>query len=125
MRRWLPRACERPRQLEQENAKLKKLIAERDLAIDVMKELGASSRGRQAAMRRRGRFLGTCSGMGQEFLSRAILRWLAHEKIETALIDPGKPGPKKAGKSGARGPDRRTSKGIWPRPHRRNGSITV
>lgn len=28
---------------------------------------------------------------GSEFLSRAILRWLAHEKIETALIDPGKP----------------------------------
>ena len=24
-------------------------------------------------------------------LSRAILRWLAHEQIETALIDPGKP----------------------------------
>ena len=31
------------------------------------------------------------SDNGSEFLSRAILRWLAHEKIETALIDPGKP----------------------------------
>jgi putative transposase len=31
------------------------------------------------------------SDNGSEFLSRAILRWLAHERIETALIDPGKP----------------------------------
>lgn len=31
------------------------------------------------------------SDNGSEFLSRAILRWLTHEKIETALIDPGKP----------------------------------
>jgi transposase-like protein len=31
----------RLRQLEQENAKLKKLIAERDLEIDVMKEVAA------------------------------------------------------------------------------------
>jgi putative transposase len=31
------------------------------------------------------------SDNGSEFLSRAILRWLAHEQIETALIDPGKP----------------------------------
>ena len=28
---------------------------------------------------------------GSEFLSRTILKWLATEKIETALIDPGKP----------------------------------
>lgn len=31
------------------------------------------------------------SDNGSEFLSRAILRWLARENIETALIDPGKP----------------------------------
>jgi len=31
------------------------------------------------------------SDNGSEFLSRAILRWLAQEKIETALIEPGKP----------------------------------
>jgi len=31
------------------------------------------------------------SDNGSEFISRAILRWLADEKIETALIDPGKP----------------------------------
>jgi putative transposase len=31
------------------------------------------------------------SDNGSEFLARAILRWLADEKIETALIDPGKP----------------------------------
>ena len=31
------------------------------------------------------------SDNGSEFLSRAILKWLATEKIETALIDPGKP----------------------------------
>ena len=31
----------RLRQLEQENAKLKKLVAERDLEIDVMKEIAA------------------------------------------------------------------------------------
>lgn len=31
------------------------------------------------------------SDNGSEFLSRAILRWLAQQKIETALIDPGKP----------------------------------
>ena len=31
----------RLRQLEQENAKLKKLVAERDLEIDVMKEVAA------------------------------------------------------------------------------------
>lgn len=29
---------------------------------------------------------------GAEFLSRAILRWLAHQNIETALIDPASPG---------------------------------
>ena len=31
------------------------------------------------------------SDNGPEFVSRAILEWLATEKIETALIDPGKP----------------------------------
>jgi putative transposase len=31
------------------------------------------------------------SDNGSEFISRAILRWLLEEKIETALIDPGKP----------------------------------
>jgi putative transposase len=31
------------------------------------------------------------SDNGSEFISRAILRWLADEKIATALIDPGKP----------------------------------
>ena len=34
----------RLRHLEQENAKLKKLVAERDLEIDVMKEVARSSR---------------------------------------------------------------------------------
>jgi putative transposase len=31
------------------------------------------------------------SDNGPEFVSRAILRWLRDEKVETALIDPGKP----------------------------------
>lgn len=31
------------------------------------------------------------SDNGPEFVSRAILQWLANESIETALIDPGKP----------------------------------
>lgn len=31
------------------------------------------------------------SDNGSEFLSRKILSWLSQEKIETALIDPGKP----------------------------------
>jgi putative transposase len=31
------------------------------------------------------------SDNGPEFVSRAILRWLRDEQIETALIDPGKP----------------------------------
>jgi putative transposase len=31
------------------------------------------------------------SDNGPEFISKAILRWLLEEKIETALIDPGKP----------------------------------
>jgi putative transposase len=33
----------RPRQLEAENARLKKLVAERDLEIEVMKELAAKN----------------------------------------------------------------------------------
>ena len=28
---------------------------------------------------------------GSEFVSRAILRWLTNQHIDTALIDPGKP----------------------------------
>ena len=31
------------------------------------------------------------SDNGSEFISKAILRWLLEEKVETALIDPGKP----------------------------------
>jgi putative transposase len=31
------------------------------------------------------------SDNGPEFVSHAILEWLGHEKVETALIDPGKP----------------------------------
>lgn len=31
------------------------------------------------------------SDNGPEFVSKAVLRWLRDEKIETALIDPGKP----------------------------------
>ena len=36
-----PADVKRLRQLEQENGKLKKLVAERDLEIDVMKEIAA------------------------------------------------------------------------------------
>ena len=36
-----PADVKRLRQLEQENAKLKKLVAERDLEIEVMKEIAA------------------------------------------------------------------------------------
>lgn len=36
-----PADVKRLRQLEQENAKLKKLVAERDLEIDVMREVAA------------------------------------------------------------------------------------
>jgi putative transposase len=38
-----PADVKRLRQLEQENAKLKKLLAERDLEIDVMKEVAAKN----------------------------------------------------------------------------------
>jgi transposase-like protein len=37
----VPADVKKLRQLEQENAKLKKLLAERDLEIDVMKEVAA------------------------------------------------------------------------------------
>lgn len=36
-----PDEVKRPRQLEAENARLKKMLAERDLEIDVMKEIAA------------------------------------------------------------------------------------
>jgi putative transposase len=39
-----PVDVKRLRQLEQENAKLKKLVAERDLEIDVMKEVAAKKK---------------------------------------------------------------------------------
>jgi putative transposase len=39
------------------------------------------------------------SDNGPEFVSRAVLRWLAEAKIETALIDPGKPWQNAAGES--------------------------
>ena len=40
---WHAGGCRRQeaRQLEQENARLKKIVAERDLEIDVMKEIAA------------------------------------------------------------------------------------
>jgi Integrase core domain/Transposase len=56
----------RLRQIESENARLKKLLAERDL-----------------------RYLR--SDNGQKFVSRAILKWLTEANIDTAFIDPGKP----------------------------------
>jgi putative transposase len=31
------------------------------------------------------------SDNGQEFVSRAILRWAKNENVDLALIDPGKP----------------------------------
>jgi len=39
------------------------------------------------------------SDNGSEFVSRAILRWLAEANIETALIDPGKPWQNRAAES--------------------------
>lgn len=39
------------------------------------------------------------SDNGPEFVSRAVLRWLAEANIETALIDPGKPWQNAAGES--------------------------
>jgi putative transposase len=39
------------------------------------------------------------SDNGPEFVSRAVLRWLSEAKIETALIDPGKPWQNAAGES--------------------------
>ena len=55
----------RLRQLEQENAKLKKLLAERDLEIDVMKEIG-DARGVSVA--------------------QIALSWLLHQKHVTSII---------------------------------------
>ena len=43
-----PVDVKRLRQLEQENAKLKKLVAERDLEIDLMKEIAAKKNGERA-----------------------------------------------------------------------------
>src|SRR5690348_14680256 len=37
------------------------------------------------------RWLAFCRYCGSEFISHAILSWLAEEGIETALIDPSKP----------------------------------
>ena len=41
MSRWAGGHVRRLKQLEQENARLKKLVAERDLEIEVMKEIAA------------------------------------------------------------------------------------
>ena len=57
----------RLRQLEQENGRLKKMVADRELELDVLKEIT------------------------REFIATALLRWLQTAKIDTAFIDPGKP----------------------------------
>ncbi len=65
--------------LEAGNAKLKKLLAERDLEIltRLMSERGAPA------------FIG--SDNGPEFVSLAILKWVTENRIDTVQIDPGKP----------------------------------
>src|SRR5882757_7179182 len=80
-----PDDVRRLKQLEQENARLKKLVAERDLEIEVMKEVLSrlvSERGTPLYLR---------SDNGPEFVSRALLKWIVDQGIETSLIDPGKP----------------------------------
>ena len=58
----------RLRQLEQENAKLKKLVAERDLEIDVMKEVARKKwRARPSA----GSRSATCASAGSRSVARA------------------------------------------------------
>jgi transposase InsO family protein len=76
-----PSDMKRLRQLEQENAKLKKLVAERDLEIEVLAKL-ISVHGAPGYLR---------SDNGPEFVLRAIPRWFTSANIETAAIDPGKP----------------------------------
>ena len=49
----------RLRQLEQENGKLKKLVAERDLEIDVMKEVAAKKNGERVRSTEAGRVCAT------------------------------------------------------------------
>ncbi len=63
------------------------------LAIDVgwQHPLRPRDRGAREAGQRARRAPLLRSDNGPEFISRAILRWLADAKIETALIDPGKP----------------------------------
>ena len=39
------------------------------------------------------------SDNGPEFVARALLKWMADQKIETALIDPGKPWQNGVGES--------------------------
>jgi DNA-binding transcriptional regulator YiaG len=58
----------RLRQLEQENAKLKKLVAERDLEIDVMKEVARKKWWARAFDGSRSR---TFAGAGSRFAERA------------------------------------------------------
>jgi putative transposase len=60
-----------------------------DRVIEVLSQL-VSSHGAPKLLR---------SDNGPEFISRAVLRWLAEAKIETALIDPGKPWQNAAGES--------------------------
>lgn len=56
----------RLKQLEQENARLKKLVAERDLEIEVIKEIAAKNGERAGAARWRMRQAGVCRGGGPE-----------------------------------------------------------
>ena len=72
----------RLRQLEQENAKLKKLVAERDLEIDVMKGgrakkmVSAGARRKQVAYVRR-RQASSAPGLHHFFPSAAFSAWLS------------------------------------------------
>lgn len=63
------------------------------LAIDVAGSLRSSRviEVLEKLVSERGAPLHIRSDNGPEFVSRAILRWLTQAKIETALIDPGKP----------------------------------
>lgn len=93
-----PSETKRLKKPRTENAQLKKLLAERDLEIEVMKEVSAKNGERVGAPRAGGLRLSAPgaprvirSDNGPGFVSLAVLGSLAREGIETGFIAPRKP----------------------------------
>jgi len=98
----------RLRQVEQENAKLKKLVAERDLEIDVMKEVAQKNDGERVRSTQAGRVRTSARDLASQGV-RAASGGQVDDRVRVEAREAGRAGDRRHARAGCPVPEVRVS----------------